>query len=54
MMDVKPKSHYFISKEIQNSTWYEIHINEQGQLFSEEADTTELNWSSWSSDSDDE
>jgi len=50
IVNVKPKADYYIAKIIYKDSFYEVHINNNGQIFKEEKEGDELNWSLWNKD----
>lgn len=53
ILKVSPKGNAYIAKLIFNNKFYEIHIDNAGNIVREEIDTQELNWDSWDIDIDD-
>jgi hypothetical protein len=54
IVNVKPKSDFYVAKLIYKSSLYEIHIDGLGEILSEEIENDEYDWSEWDTDSDDQ
>lgn len=53
ILNVKPSSNFYIAKIIYQGKLYEVHIDANGQIFKEEVENDEFNWSTWNTDTDD-
>lgn len=53
IIDVRPQGTYFLAKILLKGKLYEVHINENGQIFNEEVEFDEPNWNAWQDDNDD-
>ncbi len=53
IIKVIPKKDFYIAKVIYNGKLYEFHIDNKGNIFKEELEDDEFDWSLWDSDKDD-
>ena len=53
IIKISPKVDGYVAKAILNDSFYELHIDKYGQIYNEEVGNTEINWSSWDTDYDD-
>jgi len=53
IIDVRPRSDYFLAKILLDNKLYEVHINSNGDIFNEEVDFKEPDWNLWQQDTDD-
>lgn len=53
IIDVRPRSDYFLAKILLDNKLYEVHINSKGDIFNEEVAFQEPDWNSWQQDTDD-
>lgn len=54
IVNVKPKSDFYVAKLIYKDSLYEVHIDASGEILSEELENDEYDWNEWDTDSDDE
>lgn len=53
IINVKPKTEFYLAKLIYKNALYEIHIDASGKVLSEEIENDEFDWSNWDADADD-
>jgi len=54
VVKVSPKQSFFVAKLLYKGAFYEVHLNEQGQIIKEEVADAENNWTIWDTDTDDQ
>jgi len=53
IISVRPKNDFYVAKVIEQSKLYEVRIDARGRIIKEEVESDEFDWSTWSSDADD-
>lgn len=53
VVNVKPKSDFYVSKMIYNGKLYEIHLDSDGNILQSEVEDDESDWGEWDTDTDD-